>query len=284
MSSQNPVYQNSRFTEVEFVAGFQDYFFEPILSTFIYDSLDFLQILSPDNAGSDGYPSPAGFVREDLDEDSGSFVKVQQQFLEFDTDHYNVNVFDINSGSVKATDEIYLDSKSRLERVELAEGSFLFNKATRLFEYNEHERLGSGKEINEFGVTISSADFDYDLDDQNNLIKFAERTYSVGFGEYAYGYYFGYKVPAGSYAADLHNSMHCSPNPFINNFNLSLTQTSQPGEIVRIFNISGREVYRINLKSGVDELQINLGDLPSGRYILQFHSREGAIVEKIIKH
>ena len=283
MSSQNPVYQNSRFTEVEFVAGFQDYFFEPILNTFSYDSLDFLQILSPDNAGSDGYPSPAGFVREDLDEDSGLFVKVQQQFLEFDTDHYNVNIYDINNGNVKATDQIYLDSKARLERVEIDEGSFLFVKATRLFEYNEHERLGSGKEINDFGVTISSAEFDYNLDDQNNLIKYAERTYSVGFGEYAYGYIFGYKGTADSDVTDLDNKIKCNPNPFKNNFSLYFAQPAREGELIRIFDISGKEVSRVKLNSGTDDLQINMSGLASGSYILQYQSHVGMILEKLTK-
>jgi hypothetical protein len=74
-----------------------------------------------------------------------------------------------------------------------------------------------------------------------------------------------------------------SPNPFNSYVNINIDWKNTESTILKIYTMSGREVFSKTIKmyKGTNYIQLNeLSALPSGNYLLQFNSAEGRIFKQ----
>ena len=82
------------------------------------------------------------------------------------------------------------------------------------------------------------------------------------------------------------NSLTLSPNPFSSYVNINIDWAKSENTIVKIFSMSGREMFSKNIKmnKGVNYVQLNeLPTLPTGNYLIEFNSSEGRIFKQLTK-
>lgn len=77
-----------------------------------------------------------------------------------------------------------------------------------------------------------------------------------------------------------------SPNPFSSYVNINIDWKNNETTVVKIFNMSGKEIFakNIQLYKGTNYVQLNeLSSLPSGNYLIQLNSAEGRIFKQVTK-
>ncbi len=77
-----------------------------------------------------------------------------------------------------------------------------------------------------------------------------------------------------------------SPNPFNSYVNINIDWKNNENTVLKIYTMSGREVFSKTIKmyKGTNYIQLNeLSGLPSGNYLLQFNSAEGRIFKQVSK-
>ncbi|MDB5227209.1 MAG: hypothetical protein JWN78_1402 [Bacteroidota bacterium] len=76
-----------------------------------------------------------------------------------------------------------------------------------------------------------------------------------------------------------------TPNPANNNSIVNVNCVHPTSMQVKFFTLNGdmakEESY--NLEKGMNELNVNLNDLSKGIYMVQFYSKEGSAVRKMVK-
>jgi hypothetical protein len=73
------------------------------------------------------------------------------------------------------------------------------------------------------------------------------------------------------------------PNPNCEGFlNMSLSQTVVYGDVIEIFNYSGELVYTKWLEGEVNQLRINISELPKGLYFVRYTGESLLTTEKLI--
>lgn len=77
-----------------------------------------------------------------------------------------------------------------------------------------------------------------------------------------------------------------SPNPFSSYININIDWTSTENTVLKIYTMSGREVFSKNIKmnKGINYIQLNeLSGLPSGNYLVQFNGADGRVYKQVSK-
>lgn len=77
-----------------------------------------------------------------------------------------------------------------------------------------------------------------------------------------------------------------SPNPFTSYVNINVDWDNNETATMRVYNMSGREVFNKSIKmtKGTNYVQVNeLSSLPPGNYIIQFHSNDGKLIKQATK-
>jgi len=77
-----------------------------------------------------------------------------------------------------------------------------------------------------------------------------------------------------------------SPNPFSSYVNINIDWKNNETTVMRIFSITGKQVFTKNIKmnKGTNYVQLNeLASLTAGNYIIQFNSNEGQIIKQVTK-
>lgn len=74
-------------------------------------------------------------------------------------------------------------------------------------------------------------------------------------------------------------SVNVSPNPAANIMNVQLKGAAQPS-LLKVYNISGREVYQTRVGANVNQLQVDIANWPKGIYIISVgNTRKKVVVE-----
>jgi len=77
-----------------------------------------------------------------------------------------------------------------------------------------------------------------------------------------------------------------SPNPFSSYININIDWNSTENTVLKIYTMSGREVFSKNIKmnKGINYIQLNeLSGLPSGNYLVQFNGADGRVYKQVSK-
>jgi hypothetical protein len=74
------------------------------------------------------------------------------------------------------------------------------------------------------------------------------------------------------------------PNPVDEVVNIDLSQFTGEVNGLKIFNITGKKVYEKSVSSGHSILDINMGQLADGVYVLQIYTNQGQYQQKLIKN
>ncbi len=77
-----------------------------------------------------------------------------------------------------------------------------------------------------------------------------------------------------------------SPNPFNSYVNINIDWNNNETTVVKVFTMSGTEVFTKNIKmnKGTNYIQLNeLSTLTSGNYIIQLNGSEGKIFKQVSK-
>jgi hypothetical protein len=74
------------------------------------------------------------------------------------------------------------------------------------------------------------------------------------------------------------------PNPVDEVVNIDLSQFTGEVNGLKIFNITGKKVYEKSVSSGHSILDINMGQLADGVYVLQIDTNQGQYQQKLIKN
>lgn len=94
------------------------------------------------------------------------------------------------------------------------------------------------------------------------------------------GWKISYTSSSTSVNENENQSFSVFPNPFAEFIQLS---NMHDGSLIKLFDPSGREIFRLQAESHSNSLIIETADLPSGMYLLQISSENGTNTEKIIK-
>ena len=65
-----------------------------------------------------------------------------------------------------------------------------------------------------------------------------------------------------------------SPNPFINDFKVSVRSTQEEDSSLNLYNVYGQAMQRtaVNLREGLNEIDMNGEELPAGLYYLHYRT------------
>ncbi len=77
-----------------------------------------------------------------------------------------------------------------------------------------------------------------------------------------------------------------SPNPFNSYVNINIDWNRSENTVVKIFSMSGREIFskNVQMNKGTNYVQLNeLSSLSSGNYLIQFNGSEGKIFKQVTK-
>ena len=68
--------------------------------------------------------------------------------------------------------------------------------------------------------------------------------------------------------------VNVSPNPFINNFKVSVLSAQEEESSLNLYNVYGQAIQRnaLNLQTGINEIDMNGEELPSGLYYLHYRT------------
>ena len=68
--------------------------------------------------------------------------------------------------------------------------------------------------------------------------------------------------------------VNVSPNPFISNFKVSVLSTQIEDSSLNLYNVYGQAIQRnvFSLQTGINEIDMNGEDLPSGLYYLHYRT------------
>jgi len=68
--------------------------------------------------------------------------------------------------------------------------------------------------------------------------------------------------------------VNVSPNPFISNFKVSVLSALEEESSLNLYNVYGQAIQRnaYNLREGINEIDMNAEDLPSGLYYLHYRT------------
>lgn len=78
-----------------------------------------------------------------------------------------------------------------------------------------------------------------------------------------------------------------SPNPFTNTVNINIDWDKNESTVVRVFNVTGAEVYSKNVKmvQGNNLIVIDeLANVAPGSYIIQFNNANNKLIRQLVKH
>ena len=68
--------------------------------------------------------------------------------------------------------------------------------------------------------------------------------------------------------------VNVSPNPFISNFKVSVLSTQEEDSSLNLYNVHGQAMQRtaLTLRTGINEIDMNGEELPSGFYYLHYRT------------
>ena len=68
--------------------------------------------------------------------------------------------------------------------------------------------------------------------------------------------------------------VNVSPNPFISNFKVSVLSAQEEDSSLNIYNVYGQAIQRnaFSLRTGINEIDMNGEELPSGLYYLHYRT------------
>ncbi len=83
-----------------------------------------------------------------------------------------------------------------------------------------------------------------------------------------------------------HTNLYVFPNPVENTANINITMHQSADAIIGIINLTGslvKPTIQKRLKSGSQEIKINIEELPAGIYFIRLQTNERISIKKIIK-